>query len=183
MCCRHSHLRQTSLDLPRVPCWRFFWCWTFDCLFSTASFSCCLQWGGCREKMQICRLVGLRFFLANEVVSLFPPPPLSFLQTPLFFMIYFWPLQQCLVSPAAVSTLSLFNLSRHRLQIKTSCIPMKWRVMNGDQRAPGLCLLPFSGWRLMFIPAKYRISKCSCDGINLYCKLSYKHPAFVSSDI
>lgn len=23
--------------------------------------------------MQICRLVGLRFFLANEVVSLFPP--------------------------------------------------------------------------------------------------------------
>ena len=84
MCCRHSHLRQTSLDLPRVPCWRFFWCWTFDCLFSTASFSCCLQWGGCREKMQICRLVGLRFFLANEVVSLFPPPHYLSFKPPFF---------------------------------------------------------------------------------------------------
>lgn len=88
----------TDATLPRVPCWLFLWCWTFDCFFFAASFRCRLQCGGCRGKMQMCRLVGLRFFPANEVVF-YPPPP-----KPSGGVSYFWPLQQCFVSPAAVTT-------------------------------------------------------------------------------
>lgn len=44
------------------------------------------------------------------------------------------------------------------------------------------CLSPDVGL-CPFLQEKYQTSKCSCDGINLNCKLSYKHPAFVSSDI
>lgn len=78
MCCQlensiiyEEDIPGLNTTLPRMTWWCFLWCWTFNCLFSTAFFSCRLQWGGCREKMQICCLLGLRFFLANEVVSLF----------------------------------------------------------------------------------------------------------------
>lgn len=63
---------------------------SFDAELLTASFplrlsaDVCSE-GGCREKMQIYRLVGLRFFLANEVVSLYSPT--SFPSKPLVFII------------------------------------------------------------------------------------------------
>ncbi len=64
---------------------------SFDAELLTASFSLLLSAaicseGGCREKMQICCLVGFRFFLANEVVSLFS---YYFLQNVLFLLFIF----------------------------------------------------------------------------------------------
>lgn len=119
----------THATLPRVAADVSFDAELLTASLSIASFSCCLWWGGCREKMQICRLVGLRFFQANEVVSLFFP---IFTSKAHVFIIYFLALQQCCVSPAAVSALSSFSLSRHRLQIMTLYIPMKWSLMKGD---------------------------------------------------